>query len=158
MKFGNNFVFPDFEGLNENGEWFFDFEFDGMPDDAMIIDKQNKSGELYIDSPNEDELQGINQKRKSNQQLSTNKPLNPKTLSLFPNGMQLEINFSLNDAEAAQLLIIDEKGKTVAEYYLSNPREVIQEVIDFNSLKGNEFYIQIKQGEKQFCRKIQLEK
>ena len=158
MKFGNNFVFPDFEGLNEKGEWFFDFEFDGMPDDAMIIDKQNKSGELYIDSPNEDELQGINQKRKSNQQLSTNKPLNPKTLSLFPNGTQLEINFSLKDAEAAQLLIIDEKGKTVAEYYLSNPSEVTQEVINFNSLKGNEFYIQIKQGEKQFCRKIQLEK
>jgi len=158
MKFGNNFVFPDFEGLNENGEWFFDFEFDGLPDDAMIIDNQNNSGELYIDSLNEDELQGINQKRKSNQQLSTSKPLNPKTLSLFPNGTQLEINFSLKDAEAAQLLIIDGKGKTVAEHFLSNPREAIQEVIDFNSLKGNEFYLQIKQGEKQFCRKIQLEK
>ncbi|MDP4952892.1 MAG: PDZ domain-containing protein [Flavobacteriales bacterium] len=158
MKFGNNFVFPDFEGLNENGEWFFDFEFDGLPDDAMIIDNQNSNGELYIDSPNEDELQVINQKRKSNQQLSTNKPLNPKTLSLFPNGTQLEINFSLKDAEAAQLLIIDEKGKTVAEYFLSNSSEVTQEVIDFNSLKGNEFYIQIKQGEKQFCRKIQVEK
>lgn len=158
MKFGNNFVFPDFEGLNENGEWFFDFEFDGLPDDAMIIDNQNNSGELYIDSPNEDELQGINQKRKSNQQLSTSNPLNPKTLSLFPNETQLEINFSLKDAEAAQLLIIDEKGKTVAEYFLSNPSEVKQEVIEFNSLKGNEFYLQIKQGEKQFCRKILLEK
>jgi hypothetical protein len=158
MKFGNNFVFPGFEGLNENGEWFFDFEFDGMPEDASTMDGMESKGEIYIDALEEADLNSINPKRKSKETLSRDNTLRPKTLSLFPMGEVLEINFSLENDEAAQLLIVNDEGKTVAEYFLSRPTQIIQERIDFGALNGSNFYLQIKQGKEQFCRKIYFEK
>ena len=158
MKFGNNFVFPGFEGLNENGEWFFDFEFDGMPEDAFTMDGMESKGEIYIDALEEADLNSINPKRKSKEALSLDNTLRPKTLSLFPMGEVLEINFSLEKDETAQLLIVNDEGKTVAEYFLSRPTEIIQERIDFGALNGSNFYLQIKQGKEQFCRKIYFEK
>ncbi len=158
MKFGNNFVFPGFEGLNENGEWFFDFEFDGMPEDAFSSMNFDTKGELYIDALEEADLNSINPKRKSKEALSLDNSLKPKTLSLFPMGEILEINFSLENDEPAQLLIVNEEGKTVAEYFLSSPTEIIQEQIDFGTLNGSLFYLQIKQGKDQFCRKITFQK
>ena len=111
------------------GDFRFKFEFESDGGNNLYLDNIN----MYQGAPSEDIISGIGELDLSNAQLYPN-----------PTDGELNIEFSLNNAQVAQLSILDLTGKEIESHSVSGQAGKNVAFINVNTLSSGIYFLKIK--------------
>jgi hypothetical protein len=141
----HNFQMPegDFHGFEKDFEWQYD-----VPGQYH----EGRESSLRFDHVTADDLENISGKT----ELSTSDDLDLQGLRFLPMGTSsmFELQFSLATAEDLSLTIYDSEGKMVYYEMLGDFSGEYENVIDLNDRPAGDYFLQLLQDGKTFCRKV----
>jgi len=166
--------YKDLEGMDENGDMWYNLEFDTddvniemeelriLLDEARVIHENGGVNEQYkstnvsieIDNVTEQEIASIN--AISNSKLKSSNDLEMSSVSCFPNPSNGEFNLKMDLPKIGALLVqvLDAQGSVVFEESRNNFTGVYTQTLDLSAFPDGTYYLQIIQNEKAYSKKL----
>lgn len=166
--------FKDLEGMDENGDMWYNLEFDTddvniemeelriLLDDAHFIHENGGVNEQYkstnvsieIDNVTEQDIASIN--AISNSKLKSSNDLEMSSVSFFPNPSNGEFNLKMDLPKTGALLVqvFDAQGSVVFEESRNNFTGVYTQTLDLSTFPDGTYYLQIIQNDKAYSKKL----
>ncbi|MBL7941452.1 MAG: PDZ domain-containing protein [Flavobacteriales bacterium] len=178
-------IFRDFNGMDEGGNYIFDYEFDMDEQNMeqhmeMLLEQLSEQKEqldaeaerlrseldeyrankstmtisIEIESISSEELARINEK--ASPKLETKNDLQLESISFYPNPNDgiLNLTFNLTTAGDLSVVMYDSNGSKVYMEERRNFSGVYNNTIDISEHADGTYYLQIKQGDKSYSKKI----
>jgi len=177
-------IFHDFKGMDEGGNYQYDYEFDM---DVQDLEKHMEELLQHLDSEQlmldqhrdhlEEELEKLRFKESivinirideisAEEKATLNQQANPKLgnennlsfehISFYPNPNNglLNLNFGTSEAGMVKIVLYDAKGNTVYLEERTLTDNKYQNTIDISDQPNGAYYLQIMQGGKTYSKKI----
>ncbi|MFN8699810.1 MAG: PDZ domain-containing protein [Flavobacteriales bacterium] len=170
-------IFHDFKGMDDDGQWLYDYEFDmDMDDLRKELDSLGVSLEFNEDevfrSPSSpgarnrislsieimdisaDDLNRVNQS--ASPRLENKNDFIPDRITFFPNpgeGM-LQLQFATQEKGDMRVLLFNSRGGLVYEENIQDFSGEYSRQIDFSEHANGTYFLQVSIGNKSFSRKL----
>jgi len=160
-------IFHDFKGMDDEGNYFYDFEFNMDADDI-----QRQMQELFRNFEGNANVNPFYAPKNSNsktllriEELSegdlikmelTSNSLSFEHLSLIPNADNgnIEIDFKLNEEKPFTVILKDNEAHTLLYDELQQTMESYHRIIGLSGYPVGDYYLVIEQNGKKFSKKI----
>lgn len=177
-------IFHDYKGMDEGGNYFYDYEFDmdikdlekhmdellrGLDNEQLRIDRERERLEeelgrirsnesihinIRIDEITTEEQQSIN--KNANPKLETTNSLSFDQISFYPNPSNglLNLNFTTSETSPVKIVLYNASGNTVYLEERSLTDGKYINTIDIADQPNGSYYLQIIQGNKSYSKKV----
>ncbi len=177
-------IFHDFKGMDDTGNYFYDYEFDmdikdlelhmegllkSLDDEQITIERERKkledelgrirsnenfTGTVRIDDVSADERNLLN--KSVSPQLAAENNLSLERISFFPNPSMGTLNLSFQTTEkgSVKVMITDSNGGTAFLEERAMADANYSNTIDFAKQANGTYYLHIAQNGKTYCKKI----
>jgi C-terminal processing protease CtpA/Prc len=160
-------IFHDYKGMDDEGNYFYDFEFNMDADDLQrqmqeFFRSLNGSAEIYpFTAPGSNStrsllrLEDVDAVGKSKLEISDN-TLSFEQLMLIPDVINgaLDVAFNLPDQQSVTVTVQDEQGHTLLYDEKPISKEGYKRTIRLNAYPEGNYYLVIRQGNKSFAKQI----
>ena len=173
-------IFHDFKGMDDEGQWLYDYEFDmDMDDLKKELDSLGISLDLNIDWNNggvfpapapgplnrislsieilditEEDLDRVNQN--ASPLLENKNDFIPDRITFFPNPGEgvLQLHFATQENGDMRVLLFNSTGGLVYEEKIQDFSGEYSRQIDFSAQPNGAYFLQVSVGNKSFSRKL----
>lgn len=177
-------IFHDFKGMDEGGNYQYDYEFDmdvqdlekhmeellqNLDSEQLMLDQERMRLEeeleklrfnesvvisIRIDEITAEEKASLN--KQANPKLGNENNLSFEHISFYPNPNNglLNLNFGTAEASMVKIVLYDAKGNTVYLEERTLTDNKYQNTIDISDQPNGAYYLQIIQGGKTYSKKI----
>lgn len=157
-------IFHDFKGMDEGGNYFYNYEFDMDRDDlqnhfeellkSLPLNSETEVSPIIIrfDDLNTSDKEIVNKHSRFG---SNAKELNFNHLSLNTDSYgTLYIKFSTSDTSPIEVAVLDELGEQIYVEMRELEDSIFNGIIDFSHQLNGVYFLQITQGDKSFYKKV----
>ncbi|MCB0762566.1 MAG: PDZ domain-containing protein, partial [Flavobacteriales bacterium] len=171
-------IFREFKGCDENGkmEYHYEFDFDEKSLEEMVADLNRREAErqarldewaaqqveaaeelhifIEVDNISKEDLDQVNASAETPLKNDNDLPVEGISFYPNPNSGVINLNFSLNDRSAVDILIYNHLGSIIYKENVMNFNGSYQNLIDISKEADGTYFLQIMQGGKTYSKKL----